>query len=680
MKNRFFLEASDGAPLGRVGPLRTSNAGREEFPRHLVDAVLAIEDRRFYSHWGIDPVGILRAARRNIVSGGIVEGGSTITQQLVKLRLLTRERTFARKLREVFAAVWLDMRFSKEEILTRYLNTVYMGAGAQGIPAAAELYFNKRPSDLTLPEAALLAGMIKAPSRINPLRNLPAARARAAVVLRAMADTGSITPAAAEAAIAHPATLNHPATVETRSWFSDWVAPEARQVTSTLHGTLRVRTTLVPRFQDAAERAIERILADNADRHVSEGALVALRPNGAVVAMVGGRDREKSQFNRAVQAQRQPGSAFKLFVYMAALRSGFAPEDAVDASPVELEGWAPKNSGGGAYGMVSLGDAFAHSINTAAVRLAMDVGNKKVIEAARALGITSSLPDVPSLALGTADVNLLELTAAYASVLAGKAPIEPFGVTSYKAENQPRAVSIGAPATHQTALGQVGDELMHLLRLPVEQGTARAAAIDGFAAGKTGTTQDNRDAWFIGFTRELVVGVWVGNDDRSPMEGVTGGALPAEVWRTFVTEAAEPDGPSEAAGEVVAEAPMDIQCDHRACADTYQSFDAADCTYQPYGGGPRTRCEKGFAPLQPAVADTKADASIPSRCDRSACARAYRSFRAADCTYQPPSGGPRRACAKGRPGSSDSPELSRREEEDAEYMSLRERFFAEPAD
>jgi penicillin-binding protein 1A len=637
----ILLEAADGSSIGRVGQLRISNAARAEFPNNLVHAVLAIEDRRFYDHVGIDPAAIVRATRRNLVSGGVVEGGSTITQQLVKQRLLSSERSFKRKLREAFAAVWLDLRFTKAEILTRYLNTVYMGAGAQGIPAAAELYFNKPPHDLSLPEAALLAGMIKAPSRINPLRNLAGAQARANVVLQAMVADGSISPAMAEAAMTHPATLNHPVAKSTDTWFSEWVAQEAREVTGSLHGTLRVRTTLVPRFQASAERSVERILANNAERQVSQAALVAMRPNGAVVAMVGGRDKQKSEFNRAVQAQRQPGSAFKLFVYMAALREGVSPADTVDASPVEVSGWNPQNSGGTTYRTVTLEDAFAHSINTAAVRLAMKVGNDKVIQAARDLGINSSLPDMPSLALGTAEVNLLELTAAYAGILAGRAPIHPFGVMSFRTGEQPRPVSIGPPDADQVPLGDVGHELVELLRLPVEEGTARAAAIDGFAAGKTGTTQDNRDAWFIGFTRDLVVGVWVGNDDRSPMDGVTGGELPADIWRTFVMEASEPG--SEEALVATNDASTDAQCDQRACAEAYESFNAADCSYQPYGNGPRARCTKGS--LQSIVAETGISSSR-QRCDQSACARAYRSFREVDCTYQPAEGGSRRACDK----------------------------------
>ena len=322
-----------------------------------------------------------------------------------------------------------------------------------------------------------------------------------------------------------------------------------------------------------------------------------MRPDGSVVAMVGGRNYSESQFNRAAQAQRQPGSAFKPFVYLAALRSGWRPADVVDASPLKIDTWEPKNYDSRDFGGVTLEDAFAHSINTAAVRLAINVGLDQVILAARNLGISTPLPKVPSIALGSADVSLLNLTASYASILAGHAPVQPWGVASLASEEKPRLMSIGAPAAKQTDLGMPGTQLRDLLRLPVERGTARAAALDGYAAGKTGTTQDHRDAWFIGFTQSLVVGIWVGNDDRTPMDEVTGGSLPAVMWKNFMIKAAPV--PSAAADpQTVAQetTPATIddgaggQCDFRACANKYQSFAAADCSYQPYGGGPRQQC------------------------------------------------------------------------------------------
>jgi len=451
-----------------------------------------------------------------------------------------------------------------------------------------------------------LAGMIKAPTRYNPLHNLAGARARAAVVLGAMVDAGAINKQMAEAAMAHPATLNAPAVEsEAPTWFSDWVSQEARDVTAGLHGTLRVRTTLVPGLQKVANEVVSEGLRKSAALNVSQAALVAMRPDGSVVAMVGGRNYSESQFNRAAQAQRQPGSAFKPFVFLAALRSGWRPTDVVDASPLTIGTWNPKNYDSRDYGGVTLQDALAHSINTAAVRLAIDVGLDQVILAARNLGISTPLPKVPSIALGSADVSLLNLTASYASILAGHAPVQPWGVASLASEEKPRLMSIGAPAAKQTDLGMPGTQLRDLLRLPVQRGTARAAALDGYAAGKTGTTQDHRDAWFIGFTQSLVVGIWVGNDDRTPMDEVTGGSLPAVMWKNFMLKAAPV--PSVAADpQTIAQETTPAlvgdgaggQCDFRACSNKYQSFAAADCSYQPYGGGPRQQCaptEEGTA-------------------------------------------------------------------------------------
>jgi 1A family penicillin-binding protein len=600
VRNRSItLEAADGRPLGRLGHLKLADAPRTAFPNILVNAVLSTEDRRFYEHRGIDLPGIFRAARRNYDAGGIVEGGSTITQQLVKARYLTSERTYGRKLREVFLAMWLELRLSKDEILTRYLNSIYMGGGAEGVPAAARLYFDKASSALSLSEAALLAGLIKAPSRFNPLRNPELAYQRSAQVLDAMVENRAIDRKTAEDAKQHPAALRQPAAAKpSGTWFSDWVGQEALDATGTFPGETRVRTTLVPTLQSLGEEVVGIALQKNADRNVTQAALVAMRPDGAVLAMVGGRDYKESQFNRAVQALRQPGSAFKLFVYMAALRNGAQLDDTIDASALDVNGWVPENYGGYDYGRVTLADAFARSINTAAVRLALQVGLDNVIATARDLGIDTPLPKVPSLALGSGEVNLLNLTAAYAAVPAGQAPVRPWGVASFASPTQPRLMSLGPRSGAQHASADIQRKLIALLRLPVERGTAREAALDGLAAGKTGTTQDNRDAWFLGFNESLVVGIWVGNDDRSPMRGVTGGSLPALMWKEFMTKAASRLAEAQRAPATggdpalaIDDAPPRATCDHRACAKRYHSFNADDCTYQPYGGGRRRTCE-----------------------------------------------------------------------------------------
>jgi penicillin-binding protein 1A len=612
-KPGLLLEAVDGEQLGRIGTLKVADVRREDVAEHLIRALISIEDRRFYDHYGFDPVGIARAARRNAAAGDIVEGGSTITQQLVRMRSLEKDRTFTRKVREALTAIWLERHLSKDEILTEYLNNVYMGAGARGMPAAARLFFGKTVSELTLSEAAMLAGVIKAPSQLNPLHDLKAAQHRAAVVLDAMVANGALEEQAAATAKKESATTNRPPELrQASSWFADWAAQEAAQLTGSFT-SMRVRTTLDPRLQRLAERVINDALASQKSRaRVSQAALVALRPDGAVLAMVGGRDYGRSQFNRAVEANRHPGSAFKLFVYLAALRKGYSPQDLIDGGPVEIKGWRPENFGGARYGRVTLADAFARSINTAAVRLAMDVGLKDVVSAARDLGIDARLSAVPSLALGAAEVSLLDLTGAYASVRAGR-KLQPWSVAAFGPENQSTLRSMGPPIVDSAqTLGPAQQPMIELLRHVVERGTGRAASLDGFAAGKTGTSQNHRDAWFIGFNESLVVGVWVGNDDGSPMERIVGGALPASIWKSFMTEAtplvsrdtpriadfrssgmeayAHATSSDFAARTSAASEGQGGRCDYRACASAYRSFRPSDCTYQSYSGGRRI-CE-----------------------------------------------------------------------------------------
>jgi penicillin-binding protein 1A len=668
-ESSLIIEAANGETLGRAGPLKLADAARTDFPDQLVNAVISIEDRRFYSHPGFDPEGILRALQRNLAAGTIVEGGSTITQQLVKMRILGHERTLSHKLREAVAAMWLDVQLSKDEILTRYLNSVYLGNGAYGMPAAARMYFDKSLAELTLPEAAMLAGLIQAPSRNNPLQNLEGAQARAAAVIAAMRENGKIDDSTAQNAIAQPA-VPHPSRriQPAETWFADWIAHETPAVIGS--GNMRLRTTLNPPLQKLAEQAIAGVLnKEGAHRRVSQAALVAMRPDGAVLAMVGGRDYQASQFNRAVDAWRQPGSSFKLFVYLAALRKGYSINDTVDASPFEIKGWHPENYGNAHYGRITLAEAFAKSINTAAARLAQQVGVKEVIAAGRDLGLSGRLPAVPSLALGTAEVNLLELTAAYAAVKAGKMPIKPWGIAGFGVEGQPRLQSMGAPIGGTQSLQPYQKPLIELMQNVVQHGTGRAAALDGFAAGKTGTSQDYRDAWFIGFNDALVVGVWVGNDDRAPMDRVTGGSLPAAIWKRFMidafalmhsdtqrpstdipadTSATFAPTPPTTAPTTQGEAPA---CDVQACARTYQSFRASDCTYQPFGSFTRRLCEKApprqATPLgSSSYAQSTPDKPDQAQCNVAVCSSSYESFNPGDCTYQPYGGGPRRACTR----------------------------------
>jgi 1A family penicillin-binding protein len=594
------VEAANGQPLGRMGPL-SDMARRGDFPGILVKAVISIEDRRFYSHWGFDPWAIVRAARANWAAGTVVEGGSTIPQQLAKLQLVGNERSMNRKLREALTAAWLNLRLGKEELLTRYLNSVYMGAGAFGMSAAARTYFDKRLSELTLAESAMLAGLIQAPTRYDPIRNLDAARARAAVVLDTMVETGAITAQSASAAKSAPATPRPSVQVaRAGGWFAEWIAKsELPKIAGHLKRTMRVRTTLEPEVQRVAEEAVrEAIERDGKRLGFAQGALVAMRPDGSVIAMVGGHDYNKSQFNRAADAQRQAGSTFKIFVYYAALLNGYSPESRIDASPVTIGKWTPENYGGPQYGHMTLSNAFAHSINTAAVRLSMTVGLNKVTAAARELGLTAPLKEVPSMALGSNGVTLLDMTGAFASVRAGRPKLEPWGIAAMSADGGALR-TLGAPAVPTNTLQQ-RDALMRLLHDVVDHGTGRAASLGPGVAGKTGTSQDYRDAWFIGFNDDLVVGVWVGNDDQSPMRGVTGGSVPAQIWKRFVNAATpivrartEPQPAVSANAEPSAAAPAQTpnpSCDMEACAHRYHSFRSSDCTYQPWHGGPRRMC------------------------------------------------------------------------------------------
>jgi len=439
-----------------------------------------------------------------------------------------------------------------------------------------------------------LAGLIRAPSRYDPTRNLDAARRRADVVLDAMQDGGAIDGDTAAAAKARPATLKlAQQTARAGSWFADWIAKhELPKISGSLKQTIRVRTTLEPEVQRLAEQVVRDALSrPSTARGASEAALVALRPDGAVVAMVGGRDYDESQFNRAADALRQPGSAFKLFVYYAALLNGHSPESTIDAAPITVGKWSPENFGGQQYGQMTLSQAFAQSVNSAAVRLAMTVGLAKVVDAARQLGLDAPLIERPSLALGAQEVTLLDLTGAFGSVRAGRARLEPWGITAFGPDGSALR-TLGAPVSSTRELPQ-RDQMLRLLSEVVDTGTGRAAALEGTSvAGKTGTSQDYRDAWFVGFTDELIVGVWVGNDDRSPMNGVTGGSLPAAIWKRFVGGARSLLARSKEPAAISQPSEPEVRpaCDQTACAARYNSFRSSDCTYQPYAG-PRRMCE-----------------------------------------------------------------------------------------
>jgi penicillin-binding protein 1A len=687
----IMLEAANGDILARKGPFKAADVTREDLPDHLVDAVLSIEDRRFYIHRGIDPRGILRAMRRNFDAGGVVQGGSTITQQYVKIVHLSRERSLKRKIREAALSVWLDAQLGKDAILTRYLNNVYLGAGATGVAAAARVYFDKAVSELSLAESAMIAGLIKAPSQYSPFNDEEAARERTATVLDAMVENRKLDRDTAEQAKANPVVLK-PARIAARSgtWFADWVYREAAEIAGSFRGAMRVRTTFVPALQEIAERVVAAALdREGAASGAGQAALVAMRPDGAVLAMVGGRSYEESEYNRAVQAMRQPGSAFKLFVYYAALRNGLSPDDRIEDAPIEIDGWQPENYGERYHGQVTLADAFARSLNAASVRLAQQLGIAEVVAAARDLGIDAPLAETPSLALGASEVTLLDITGAYAAVRAGVAPIEPWGIAGFGGSDQPQLFGMGPPLEQRHPLGPYHEPLVRMLQRVVESGTGRAAALDGFAAGKTGTSQSFRDAWFIGFTEPLVVGVWVGNDDGTPMDEVSGGTLPARIWRQFMaeaqamvrsagqvasagepaesTEAEEGEALSLAEGEEAASAPGQETAEREAEreqqipeAEAEPDMAQGDARPQPAAGEPEGRAgAESDAEPESANAGEQQPTSLfqearevsqteepPPQCNYRTCSRFYRSFRASDCTFQPFGGGPRKLCER----------------------------------
>ena len=531
--------AADGGVLARHGAFNGALVGVAQMPAHLPRAVIATEDRRFYRHFGMDLIGFLRAMAANLRAGRVIQGGSTITQQLAKNLFLTPERTMLRKARELLLALWLEARLSKDDILTLYLNRVYLGAGAYGVEAAARRYFGKSARRVTLAEAAMLAGLLKAPSRYAPTNDLARARARAAQVLQNMVAAGYLNERQAAAARRAPARLSRQSGTGGAQYFVDWIEERLPRLVGGRDDDLIVLTTLDANLQRAAEAALRRVLARHGkDRNVGQGAVVALDPNGAVRVMVGGHSYAASQFNRAVQARRQPGSAFKPFVYLAALEAGLGPDSVLLDAPITLEGWEPRNFSKKYRGEVTLGQALASSINTVTVRLYAKLGREKVVGVARRLGITSPIGPHPSLSLGASEVSLIELTSAYAPFANGGYGVIPHGIV----EVRTRAGEI-LYRRDQSGVGRVvkrGDvtRMNAMLRGVVVSGTGRSAGLDGLdVAGKTGTSQNYRDAWFIGYTADYVAGVWLGNDDDTPTKQVTGGQLPASLWRDFMQTA-----------------------------------------------------------------------------------------------------------------------------------------------
>lgn len=523
------LTYADGrTPIARRGAIIGAPVDAAKLPAHVSQAFIAIEDRRFYHHWGVDPHGVARAIFHDLRAGGMREGGSTITQQLAKNAFLDADRTARRKLREALIAFWLEAWLSKNEILSRYLSNVYFGDNVYGLRAAAKHYFGRAPEKLNVGQAAMLAGLVKAPSRLAPTGNLEGAQAREMLVVAAMHSAGFLS--LRQAGAVEPQRVRHEAGTQlpNGTYFADWVLPSARDQAGEIKTETTVQTTLDQRLQRAAERAVR-----SAGLSRAQVALVAMRPDGRVVAMVGGKNYADSPFNRATQARRQPGSTFKLFVYLAAMRSGLTPDSTVEDAPVTIGGWKPRNSDGHYRGDITLRQAFAVSSNVAAARLTQQVGVKNVIRAARDLGISTPIPDEASIALGTSTGSLLELTAAYAAVANGSYPVRPRGLDD--GEQKGWLENLASPGHRIDE--RTRRELLDLLSASVSTGTGKQAALSVDTFGKTGTTQDNRDALFLGFADGLVCGVWVGDDDNKPNPGLSGGGVPARVWRGFMQAA-----------------------------------------------------------------------------------------------------------------------------------------------
>ncbi len=534
------IAAEDGTIFARYGDLSGEHVVLSELPTYVPQAILAIEDRRFYSHFGVDVLGVMRAMVRNAMAGRTVQGGSTLTQQLAKNLFLTPERTVKRKVQEMLLAFWLEHSYTKEQILTAYLNRVYLGSGAWGIDAASRTYFDKPAKNLNIREAALIAGLLRAPSRFSPMHDPVQAMERARIVLQAMLDEEYITDAQYQAALA--GTHKPERRIESTNigrYFADWVYDQIGPMVDTTAQDMVVKTTLSLPLQRMAERHVEDILAKNGEaRKISEAALISLAPSGAVKAMTGGRDYGQSQFNRATQALRQPGSAFKPIVYLTGIERGLTPDELIPDEPIAIGKYAPQNYDGKYLGLISARHALAESINTVAVRLLDRYGVGSVIETAQNLGIGSPLERDAALALGASVLTPLELATVYASLASGGKAILPYAIKEIQSRSgqvlyrhndvsPPQVVSAVAVAT-----------LTNMMEDVIKWGTGKGASLGSRpAAGKTGTTSDYRDAWFAGFTADYTTVVWMGNDDNSPTKKVTGGSLPAQLWRNYMADA-----------------------------------------------------------------------------------------------------------------------------------------------
>jgi penicillin-binding protein 1A len=593
------IMASDGSLLANRGETGGRTVTLKELPPYLPKAFVAIEDRRFYDHFGIDPVGISRAVYRNLAHRGGLQGGSTLTQQLAKNLFLTQERTASRKIQEAILALWLERNYSKDQILELYLNRVYFGAGAYGVEAAAQRYYGKSARNVSLAEAAVLAGLVQSPSRLAPNRNPDRAQARAELVIAAMNELGFITPGMTKTALGTPAEPVRPNGAGSANYAADYVMDVLDDFVGNVEADIVVSTTVEPSMQAAAERVlVDELNAKGQKFNVSQGAFVAMQPDGAVKALVGGRNYESSQFNRAIAARRQPGSSFKPFVYLTAVERGYTPDTVLEDGPVNFGGWAPKNYDRKYRGPIAMRDALALSLNTIAVKLNMEVGPKAVVQTAQRLGISSPLQANGSLALGTSEVTPLELVSAYAAFANGGTGVVPYVITQVKTTDgklvykRPNAGGLGRVI--DPGVVAMMNEMMHNTFVV---GTAQKAQIPGWSlAGKTGTTDDYKDAWFVGFSGSLVAGVWLGNDDGTLTKRVTGGNLPTEVWHNFMKIALKDQQPVALPGSERFRTPSDVPVAGTGGDPRYANAGNGDNAWIPPQPAPQRRAsrEKNF--------------------------------------------------------------------------------------
>ncbi len=525
----IVVRARDGTEILTLGPSAGSWLRSDEIPQVMKDAMVSVEDRRFYSHIGIDPLGLTRALWVSFTGDKRIAATSTITQQLARNVFLNSNRSFDRKAREAILAMALEWKFSKEQILELYLNKVYFGGGAYGVDAASRKFFSHSARDLNIGEAAIIAGLVKAPSRYSPTADVGAAVKRANVVLQLMKQEGAIGAAQADAIDISTVRLKPEAGQNSARYFTDWVLPQLDILLPETHEPLEVWTTLDPKLQNAGATAIQ----TNAPKG-AQGALVSLDRDGAVLAMVGGTDYVSSNYNRAISAMRQPGSAWKLFVYMAALEAGMVPDDRVVDEPVTINGWTPRNSGGTYAGPIDMRTAFAYSKNTVAAQLGQKVGFGTVASMARRFGITTPIDTNPSMVLGTSDVRLIDMTRAFASVSAKGTSLEPYGIVKVTTAKGELLYQHQNATPQQLVPDYVAAGITDLLQTAVNVGTGKAAQIGRPVAGKTGTTSSNKDGWFLGFSSGITTGVWMGRDDAKAVPGLQGGTAPARAFASYM--------------------------------------------------------------------------------------------------------------------------------------------------